>query len=94
MLWTDPDGHAWDVIEWRFVDGKRKRVTPDQLGAQGKAFIPVGEDADTRPTLIYQYTERFDYRDFSEKMLRSQFARAVLPGSTGLEQLRRKGLDA
>lgn len=89
VTFMDTMGREFEVIEWRYVKGKRKRLATTK-GSQGRAFIPVDGGDDV---LIYEYQMYTDYRDTDQRTLARQFAKAVPPGSTHLEWMRQQGHD-
>lgn len=89
VVFTDASGRRYEVIEWRYVKGKRKRLTTTRE-SQGRAFIPLDGSGEV---LIYEYELHLDYRDTDPKTLARQLARAIPPGSTHLEWMRQQGHD-
>jgi hypothetical protein len=89
MIWTDPTGLQWELVDWRFVAGKRKRVPLESLSSQGRAFVPHGHDGAIK---LYEYQRYVDYRDTTERNVARQFSRAGSPGSTFLDEQRLRGI--
>lgn len=90
MIWTDPTGEEWEVVDWRYDRGKRKRHKLGDGYANGRAFVST---ADASRVLIYEFARPWDYHGTDDKVLRMQFSLSVAPGSTMLEQMRKRGME-
>lgn len=72
MIYTDPTGLAWEIIDWRIVRDKRKRVELGSWESEGRAFVPHGRDGEV---LLCEFG-RVAYRDTSDRTLADQLRRA------------------
>ena len=91
IAFTDRLGRAWTVVEFRLVNGQRKRVPfrdipmGDAL-AEGRAFIPAGWQGDV---LIYRFS-LVVHRGISQRTLQSQLDDAHRVGATPAERMERR----
>ena len=72
MIWTDPSGLDWEIIDWQIKAGKRKRVTLGDWSAEGRAFVPYNREGQV---LLFDFG-RIAYRDAADRTLRDQHAHA------------------
>lgn len=72
MIWTDPTGLEWDVVDWRIVRDKRKRVELGSWESEGRAFVPYGREGDV---MLFEFG-RVAYRDTADRTLADQFRSA------------------
>jgi hypothetical protein len=72
MIFTDAQGRQYEVIDYRVVDRKKKRVPFQDLRSEGRAFVPVGWEGEI---LIRQFG-RIAYRATNPKLLAQDFAQA------------------
>lgn len=91
IAFTDSRGCAWTVVEFRIVNGERKRVPFKSLPmgdarAEGRAFIPNGWVGDV---LLYRFGT-FAHRGISQKTLQSQLDDAHRVGATPAERMQRR----
>ncbi len=47
-LFVDATGRTWQVIDYKVVDGKKKRVAIGSWTAEGRAFVPDGWEGTVR----------------------------------------------
>jgi hypothetical protein len=87
MVWSDADGRAWEVVDYHFAGGKRKKIELGHWSAEGRAFVPH-QRAGT--VLLFEFS-RVAYRDTAPRTLAAQFAMAKPVGSTAAERMQRNG---
>ena len=65
---VDADGRAWDVFDFRVVDGKRRRIPLCDRRSEGRAFVAE----DTGEVRIYAFGY-VAYRSLEPKLLAGDF---------------------
>jgi hypothetical protein len=86
-IWTDAHGDAWEILDYRFEKGKRRRVALSNWEAEGRAFVPHARDG----TIMLFEFGRIAYRDTADRTLAQQLAHALPVGASAAERMQRRG---
>jgi hypothetical protein len=88
-IFHDAAGRAWSVIDYKVVNGKKKRVALGSWTADGRAFVPSGWD---RPVMLRQFISA-EYHTTEPKILQGQLNLAKASTATPAERMQRNSAE-
>ena len=83
MIFTDTQARRWDVIDYRVVAGKKKRLALGDPNAEGRAFVPDGW---TGAVMLYRFGS-VAYRTTDPKILADQLRLAKPVNANAAERM-------
>lgn len=93
MIWTDPVGRQWKIVDFKRenLDPKApaKRVPLGHWSAEGRSFWPHGWDG---PIMLYDFG-RIAYRETTDRILCQQLERTYREKSPTSERMDPRGPD-
>ena len=84
--YVDDDGRAWDVVDFRVIDRRKRTVPFCHRSAEGRAFVPVNRDG---PVLLYTFG-LVSYHSAERKCLEDQLRFAKAPYASAAERMTRE----
>jgi len=83
-LFVDATGRTWQVIDYKVVNGRKKRVALGGGPRRGRAFVPRGWDG---PVMLRQFIAA-EYHTTEPKVLQVQLNLAKPSTATPAERMR------